>query len=269
MELKEKDFIQEGYSKHPASFWGWLFFCIIVAFGVYQFTKFSEHHEVQTVASNPFLQVTNREFSLFLWQNPGFMKSNLKSNRNYLPAWEDRLTPDPEQADEWVEATPEALFMYHTWKRLVGDYNYARNITQTEFLEFLEADPQWKPHFWKQAPLPYATLMEWIGKGGHYDNMRELSYKELPLIVRQAFVGWKNYTREKEAIDAVKPTWRQMWTFIDVYPNFKRPFWINFLRDERPDYLEENGAKGPDFVPESAMIGLLKMAIYNYLQRDS
>lgn len=263
MELEEKDFIHEEYGKNPAPFWFWLVFSLTVVGVIAYITYFTQEKEKATIASNPFLQVTNRDFSLFLWQNPGFMKQNLKGDRSYLPAWGDRLTVDPTRADEWVEATPTALFMYHTWSRLVGDYVYSRSISQKEFLKFLEADPQWDPRYWKNAPVPYITLIRWM-EGNNYNDLKELSYKELPQVVRQAFIGWKNYTQESQAINTIKPTWRQVWTFLDLYPNFKRSFWINLVKEERPYYLKNDDVKGTDVVSEDRMDGLLKMALYNY-----
>ena len=100
-------------------------------------------------------------------------------------------------------------------------------------------------------------------EGNRYADLKELSYRELPLVVRQAFQGWKNYTKESESINRIRPTYRQLWTFLDKYPNFKRPFWVNLVKE--PDYLISVDAKGTDSVPDSQMDGLLKMGLYNYL----
>lgn len=268
MDLEEKDFIHEEYPKHPYSLWFWLLVCLAVLGGAYWLTGESYSHSEETVRKNPFLQVTNREYSLFLWQNPAFMKQNLRASRYYLPAWDDRLTVEPKRADEWVEATPEALFMYHTWNRLLGEYYYPRDIPMGEFLAFLKDDPEWDPEYWPKAPVAYKTLVKWMREGNQYQNLRDLSYEEVPLIVRKAFIGWKNYTREGRTIDGLKPTWRQLWTFLEVYPNFKRPFWINFLREERPKYLQEERVDGREVIPEDRLDGLIKMALYNYLERQ-
>ena len=269
MELEEKDFIHEEYSKHPYHLWFWVLVCLVIFGGIWWITRTSEAKVQTVVADKPFLQVTNRDYQMFLWQNPGFMKDHLKANRHYLSAWGDRLAPDPAKADDWVEATPEALFMYHTWKRIVGEYNYPRDIPLKEFLEFLKDDPEWLPQYWSEAPPAYRTLIKWFQEGNTFDNLRELSYKELPLEVRQAFVGWKNYKVESQAINKLSPTWRQLWTFLEVYPNFRRSLWINFLRKERPHYLDQSGAKGEEEIPEDRMDGLLKMALYNYLTRQT
>lgn len=38
------------------------------------------------------------------------MRQNMKSKRNYLEAWGDNLTVDPQEADKWVEAPHEGFF---------------------------------------------------------------------------------------------------------------------------------------------------------------
>lgn len=270
-DLEEQEFIHEGLGKNPRPFWFWLTICVLATAFIWIVSNWAEDEKEAVYGSTPFLQVTNRDFSLFLWQNPEFMKRNLKSNRNYLSAWGNDLTVDPEEAEKWVEAPNDALFMYHTWKRLVGDYFYPRNIPQKEFTEFLKADPQWHPKYWKKAPDAYITLVKWIEAGSKFDDLKEVSYNELPKIVRQAFVGWKNFTKESEKINSIRPTFRQIWTFLNYYPNFKRPFWINLVRQERPNYLksEMGQVSGFETVPDSEMDGLLQMGIYNYLTQFS
>lgn len=86
-------------------------------------------------------------------------------------------------------------------------------------------------------------------------------------LVRQAFTGWKNYTKESVAINNLKPTYNDLRTFVSNYPNFKRPLWINLVRETRPDYLLPVQAKGTDIVPDSQMDGLLKMTLYNTLTK--
>lgn len=264
-DLDERNFFQEGLRRNPGPFWFWLLVCILVTSLAWYFSSRVEEEKEIVYGSTPFLQVTNRQFSLFLWQNPEFMRSNLKGSRHYLTAWEKGITVDPSQAENWVDAPDEALFMYHVWQRLLGDYYYPRKIMQDEFVEFLKSDSQWLPQYWPKATDAYRTLIKWIEEGSNFFDLKELSYQELPLEVRQAFVGWKNYTKESEAINQIRPTYRQVWTFVDYYPNFKRPFWINLVRHDRPDYLLPVSAKGNSLIPESEMDGLLQMGLYNYL----
>ena len=177
----------------------------------------------------------------------------------------DNLTVDPALADGWVQAPHEALFLYHTWERLLGDYYYPRPIGEKEFLRFLKADPEWHPRHWKAAPEGYRNLVRWAEEGTRMDDLKELSYEELPKVVRQAFQGWKNFTQEGEKINRVSPTYQQLRIFLDTYNNFRRPLWINLVRETRPDYLLPTHAKDSEIVPEDQMDGLLKMALYNYL----
>lgn len=238
---------------------------MLITLAIYWFSGQVEEEKKIIYGSTPFLRVTNREYSLFLWQNPEFMRQKIKQKRDYLEAWGDGLTVDPKLAESWVQAPHEALFLYHTWHRLLGDYYYPRQIPQNEFLAFLKDDPQWHPTYWKKAPGEYKVLLKWIQEGNYYEDLKELSYEEMPKIVRQAFQGWKNFTMEGEKINQVSPTYRQLWTFIEYYDNFRRPFWINLVRDTRPDYLKRVEVKGFDKVPDDQMDGLLKMGIYNYL----
>lgn len=221
------------------------------------------------------MQVTNRQFSIFLWQNPQFIRAYIRRKEHYLDAWGDRLTVDPARADEWVSAPAEVLFLYHTWQRLLASYYYRRPIPQIEFLDFLKSDPEWHPRYWREAPDRYRELVAWLEEGSQIGDLQYVSEGELPTIVRQAFQGWKNFTKESEAIHNLRPTYDTLQAFIETYPNFRRPLWINLVRHERPDYLnldrarEGDKIKGSDLVAESKLDGLLKMALYNYLNAST
>ena len=243
----------------------WLALVIFATLLIWLITTWSVNEREEMVESHPQMQVTNRQFSLFLWQNPQFMRQNIQKKAEYLIAWGDHLTVDPTKADDWVLAPSEALFLYFTWQRLVGNYYYPRPILQKEFVTFLNSDTQWHPKYWKMAPEAYKELIQWIEEGSELGDLKEVSYKELPLVVRQAFQGWKNFTKESEAINEVRPTYRQLWTFLEHYPNFRRPLWINLLRETRPDYLMEVSVKGGDLVPDTELDGLIKIGLYNYL----
>lgn len=217
------------------------------------------------IRARPEMQVTNREFSLFLWQNPQFMRRNIRLKSNYLEAWGDNLTVDPAKADEWVQAPSEALFLYNTWERLLSHYYYSRSIPQREFVAFLKADPQWHPKYWNEATDRYKELVAWTEEGIKMGDLNEVSHSELPVIVRQAFQGWKNFTKESEAINHLKPTYGQLQTFIEVYPNFRRSLWINLVKSTRPDYLKPVQIDEKEVVPDAQMSALLKIALFNYL----
>ena len=118
-ELNENKFIAEQYSKNPSPFWIWL--GVIAAFGLLIWVGQNWYYQwiEKRLVENPFLQVTNREMSLFLWQNPEHMRVNVKQKTGYLSAFQytDKLTVEPLLADNYVEAPPELLFLYHTWHR--------------------------------------------------------------------------------------------------------------------------------------------------------
>ena len=66
--LEEKDFIYEAKGNDPLPPW----FFIIIVLGIFSIIWLGGNWFLQTmetkVDENPFLQVTNREMSLFLWQ---------------------------------------------------------------------------------------------------------------------------------------------------------------------------------------------------------
>src|SRR6476620_911156 len=143
-ELSEKDFIHEEYGRNPFPFWGWIGavigFSLIFSWGLSTYTNTLERQ----ITDSPFLQVTNREMSLFLWQNPQHMRVHVKKKNGYLPAFEyaERIGLNPEYADDYVVAPPELLFLYHTWHRLLGDSYIPRYISGKEFSLFLTAVPE-------------------------------------------------------------------------------------------------------------------------------
>lgn len=183
------------------------------------------------------------------------MRIGQKKKTGYLPAFQymGNVTVEPELADDFVQAPPEVLFMYHTWKRLVGDYYYPRKIDKEKFLAFLNEDQQWKPEYWKAAPKEYVEMLK-----GRWDQ------DKLPLEVKQAFIGWMNYTYEGEAIDNVKPTYGELKAFLLRYPHFQRSYWINLLKPSKPYYLSRMDRPDGEIVADDQMSGLLKMALYNY-----
>lgn len=199
------------------------------------------------------------------------MRINQKKKNGYLPAFQylDGVTVEPELADKWVQAPPEALFMYHTWKRLLGGYYFSRNIPQRMFLEFLSQDEQWDPKYWVQAPDAYVELVQWIKEGNTYDNLNLLNDREMPIMVRQAFQGWRNYTHEGDAINRVDPSYSELNFFLSEFPNYSRPFWKNVLEEKQPNYLLSEGLRGPDKVPSNELSPFLKTGIYNFFQSSA
>jgi len=76
--LSERDFIDDGQPKDPTVMWFWLFFVVALMallWGVgSQYAGFIQ----EKTQKRPFLQVTNRDMSLFLWQHPQRMRAHRK-----------------------------------------------------------------------------------------------------------------------------------------------------------------------------------------------
>ncbi len=269
-ELQEKDFIQENYSKNPKPFWAMVavFAAVIVlCWGVGSW--YYQTMETQ-VESSPFLQVTNREMSVFLWQFPEYMPQHVQDKRGYLPGFEyrERLGVVLKAADDYVEAPPGLLFLYHTWARLLKDYYVPRPISRVEFAEFLNLQPEWKPINWSESPPAYRRMVQGI-KFSRDKNLEELSYEEFPLIVRQAFQGWKNYRLEGKLINIIKITYGDLKSFLKKFPHYDRNYWRNIVYAKYPRYLLtftfediESGEK----VSKGEITPFLRVAIFNVLQ---
>lgn len=259
-ELSEKDFIHEEYPKDPYPFWIWLLVIttVLVLFSAGR-SWFRQSLQTQ-VEESPFLQVTNRQLSLFLWQYPEHMRAHVKAKTGYLPAFQymDKVTPDPELADQYVVAPPELLFLFHTWHRLLGDVWIPRPITQGEFLEFLKDSEEWQPHYWREAPAAYKELVAALPQKPENEDLQTL----LPLNVKQAFQGWKNYFKEGEKINQVQPTFGEMERFLTRYPHYGRSYWRNLLEKTTPHYLEMRG-KPNEMIPVDQLAPFLKVAFFN------
>jgi hypothetical protein len=256
-ELKEKDFIQDDRARPPPSYW--LVFWIVI--GVVGLLWLGTSHFLGQVDWNvkdkPFLQVTNRDFSLFLWQNTEYMKVNRGDKTGYLPGFNSgqNVTPKPEMADQYVVAPPEIIFLYHNWKRLVGNDFISRPIPLSEFLEFLSYDAEWMPRNWSAAPKDYRDMM------ANIDKQPKEGVTQLPLPVKMAFIGWKNYYKEGEQINAFNPTYADVKSFIDVYPGYARPHWRNI----DPNYLLSLDTADPkSTVSQKELPSFLRVALYNF-----
>lgn len=239
--LLENHFIHEEYRKDPYPLKFWSLFVTLSLILIYAVSYFAEDLKVQTWQQNPFLRVTNREFSLFLWQNPEHMRVHAKSKIGYLPGFQylHKINMDVETSENAVTVPPDILFLYHTWNRLVGSYSYDRKISVIELKEFLNLVDEWRPENWQDAPKEYGELVQFL-HSLEVDVDLDIKSK-VPFEVRQAFYGWKNYFKEGEAINAFKPTALQMEVFLEKYPNYTKNYWKNIY----PDYLD---GRVPSFV---------------------
>lgn len=266
-ELPEKDFIQEGYGKNPFPFWLWLFLLTTLIALLWGSNQWFSGRMDTIFQGSPFLQVTNRELSLFLWQNPEFMRVNSKQKNGYLTGFQyvDNVTMDLAAADQFAVAPPDLLFRYHTWNRLVSNEFTSRSIGKKEFREFLDRVPEWQPTYWPKAPVEYAKMVKELPSSST-DDLAELPVSVLPNEVRMAFQGWKNYFKEGEAINSVKPTYKDMQLFLTTHPHYARNYWRNIVEDSTPNYLKNlSTADASSVVPPKEMSSFLKVAIYNFL----
>lgn len=257
-KLSERDFIQEGYKKNPFPFWLWLFIVVILITILLGLQSVYHNYVDDSISKSPFMQVTNREFSLFLWQNPEFMRANARMKSGYLVGFEyiDKQTIEPGFEEKFVEAPPDVLFRYHVWNRLIKNEIPNRKIDGKEFLEFLEQVPEWKPDHWVNAPKAYKETVAALPVGN-----RDL--QNLPQDVKIAFIGWKNFYKEGEAINRLKPSVEDVQKFLTLYPHYSRNFWRNIVSE---DYLKIMLSKdvGKQSIPTEQLSPFLKAALYNF-----
>lgn len=266
--LPEEKFINESYSKNPRPFWTWL---AIIAAGVtfiWGSMNWLGMKMNEEISSKPFLQVTNRQFSLFLWQFSQFMRGNMPAKLDYLPGFNtgNKLGLKAEDAENTVRTPPEILFYYHTWDRLLKTEFIPRPIPLSEFLEFLDASPAWKPENWPTAPAEYAAFVEKLTTSTQSD-LAKADVAEFPLDVRMAFQGWKNFYKEGDQINAVDPTAAEIEPFLSSHPHYARNYWRNILIKEQPDYLlsvANDTASADEALPAKELSGFLKTAYYNF-----
>lgn len=271
-ELDEKDFIQDSLSKNPFPFWLWL--VLLTTFLGLVWGGMSWYNSLMTkeISQSPFLQVTNRDFSVFLWQFPERMRANYYgTKRGYLPGfqYENKVSLFLEEADAYVSAPPELLFLYHTWDRLIKDEYTPRPIPSEEFKEFLNYSEEWKPINWKNAPVGYKSLVDQLFKKSEQQDINLLPDTELPVQVRQAFQGWKNYIKEGKEIDATRPTYAQVREFLKGHPHYTRNYWENIVVNSSPDYLKNinnSNVKEDAEIPKIELSPFLHVALFNYLK---
>ncbi len=253
-----------GSKKDRLPFWIWLFF-IALLIGLFSIVQnWVEDQMEEFHASTPFFQVTNRDFSLFLWQNPQFMRVNVSSKQAYLPGFQylDKVTPYPVNADELVQAPPSVLFHYHTWNRLVSHETPLRPIKAASFKEFLRQSNEWTPQWWHDAPEGYVKLFEQLPKVADDQVLQDLPYE-----VKQAYIGWKNYFFEGTAINELMPTYGQLEAFLSAYPHFARNYWRNITTE--PNYLKMVTYGHPNLetiVPRDELSPFLRVALFNFLE---
>ena len=270
--LSEKDFIQNGWKLTSLPFWLWLFLLSAVVLLILGTQGWYKNFILNEEKSEPFLEVTNREFSLFLWQFPNFMRVNTRGGMGYLSGfYVDRENFNPAKAEEFVSAPPELIFLYHTWNRLLRPEFITRPISPEEFQTFLEKIPEWQPANWKNVPEDYVQLIN-SKRFLEIKNLQTLPLSTLPLDVRQAFQGWKNYFYEGLEINQINPTFIEVEDFLVQHPHYERNYWrnIEYVYGQQivsPDYLKVLLNKAiivsEDNFPSAQMSSFLKSAMFN------
>lgn len=257
-ELEEKNFIQEP--RGSGFIWIFLGLFLIIMFLIWGVSFWQRRIENDQLAHSPFYQVTNREFSLFLWQNPRYMRSLVALPENYLGDFhtKDEIHVIPEFADRYVSAPPHVLYHYHVWRRLLeGDSLSALSIGPDSFAVFLSENKEWLPHYWKAAPEGYVELVRGLDNN-RMDNLQTLSKNVFPVVVRLAYQGWYNFTREWKEIEKIEPSKMLVKEFLIFHPHYERHFWRNLY----PDYLSHlNNQEG---LGKRDFTDFLKVALYNF-----
>lgn len=265
-ELPEEKMINEGYKKDPGNFWAWILIAAAISALIWgtlsQYTSYMQ----DTLKPRPFLQVTNREMSRFLWQNPEFMRAHVSVKSGYLPAFSvgEEMRLDPSVANDWAVAPPEVLFRYHTWQRLLGGIWFSRPIPAERFLAFLKAAPEWSPYYWKEAPSSYAEFLASLDHNSTLD-LAALQLGTLPIEVRIAFQGWQNFYDEGKQIAAMQPTFAEVKRFVELYPTYGRNLWQNIVDTDQGRYLGSLATHAADeaLVPREEIPPFLRVALYN------
>lgn len=264
VELQEQDFILEGHKENSYSFRFWSVLVALAMLFIYAGAYKSNQILSDQFHNHSFLQITNRQFSLFLWQHPQYMRVHAKNKIGYLTGFQylHKVNMELEFSEEAVVVPPDTLFLYHTWKRLLQSYLPIRTVSFLEFKEFLNALEEWQPKNWTMAPKKYVELTEELEsfKNTHLET-------ELPFDVLQAFYGWKNYFKEGEAINAFNPTFLEMEDFLKTYPNYARNYWQNIVQESHPNYLlsiSQGSYDKADYVPRNEITPFLRVAIYNH-----
>jgi len=272
-QLSEKNFINEGYSKNPFPLWLWFFLLIAFLSIIWGGSNWYNGKINLLVKSSPFLEVTNRQISLFLWQNPEYMRINSKEKNAYLPGFQymDKITLDLAQADYNAVAPPELLFRYHTWKRLLYNEFSQRPIPKKEFQDFLSYAQEWDPRYWEGTPKEYTAMVNSLPSNQTAD-LATLSKEALPMEVRIAFQGWYNYFIDGEKINALKPSYLQMTDFLKRHPDYARNFWRNVVQEKTPNYLKsliQSADQKDTLIPADELTSFLRVAFYNDLMAQN
>lgn len=188
------------------------------------------------------------------------MRINAPAKTAYMPGfqYQEKVSLDLSFADDYVIAPPQVIFKYHAWHRLVSGEFTQRLISATEFKEFLQYSEEWLPQNWPEAPSDYASLVK------NLDNESDLT-TQLPLQVKQAFQGWKNYFKEGVSVNALSITYQQLYGFLAKNPHYSRNYWRNIAGNNYLLSILKPPDNQLDSVPREEIPPFLRVALYNYL----
>jgi len=271
--LKEKDFIQENPLLRSSPVWIGIFIVSLLIISIMGTYNWYLGRINQQKFKQPFQEVTNREFSVFLWQFPIFLRKNSSVKTGYLPGFKAKEEGvELNAADENVIAPPDLIFLYHTWNRLFASEYIPRPISPELFEEFLNQNQEWLPSAWRNAPKSYIEMIN-LEAYKSMPDLQAFNESELPLIVRQSFQGWKNYFKEGVAINALHPTFDDLKEFLDHYPHYGRSYWRNIdVIAKQPvggknylsNFLRADLKEG--LIPQQELSPFLKVALFNAQQ---
>lgn len=264
--LRDDQMIHEGYRQDPGALWAWVFFLATLVALLWGAGSWYAGYIQEQQAIKPFLRVSNRAMSVFLWQHPEFLRANAKAKSGYLPAFQylERVSVEPALADQTVIAPPELLFQFHTWSRLVGEEWFPRAIPAAQFVAFLDYCEEWQPRYWPNAPQAYQEMVDTLNSKEDLD-LQQLPESTLPRVVRIAFQGWKNFRMEGDAINRFTPTYAQVHEFLAKYPYYARNYWQNLYDDQTHQYLKTvaDHPANEELLPASDLVPFLRTALFN------
>lgn len=239
-KLKEKDFIHEPKKGEKLPLYIW--FLVLILFALFGWI-YMNYFRTAPAEKPPFEQVTNRQMSLFLWQNPEYMRPFHQEETGYLPGfYYDHPGMKPEKADDYAKAPPELFFRYHLWERLIKQEAVDKPVAREELVRFFQEVSEWAPGNWSEAPEGYGDFKEPIF---------------LPLEPRIAFFAWKTLLLHEDAFNEFHPTKEQYQLFLQDHPHFARNYWQNTY----PDYVVSEG-DGEGVIPLSEMPLFLKLSLF-------
>lgn len=266
-EINDEDLGKGSINRDFKPLWLSLLLVLVVAGSIAAYQVLVDKAFKNRQSMTPFLQVKNRDFSIFLFQNPQFMRANTKEKTGYLPGFrEDNVRLDPIHADDYVVVSPRVLFRYHVSNSLLGKDVPDRPILVQDFRDFLATLEEWLPRYWEDAPEKYQSLITKLGDLPGDQDLRKQPEEVLPRKVRQAFFGWKNYFEEGEKINQLASSRSEMEAFLRDYPQFGSNYWGNILQKHYPNYSELMDDL-PQVIPARALPPFVRVALFN--QREA